>query len=180
MVKNWGKQVLHEGQENAPSLPLCFLMMLLDLSQLELSTHQVQYYGFREFLPAKLLATGMQPPNNADMGFQEVSIMWDHLMAKISRMMIDSPYDEARSKVVAASVQLRVFQITWTTTRRGRRSFWAACRHASRESRWQSMMRQSFFRSCSVIVGCVWKPSHKIALTIKLHPAPIFCASHEF
>lgn len=48
-------------------------------------------------------------------------------------------------------------QTTWTTTRRGRRSFWAACKHASSESRWQSITRQSFFLSCSVIVGCIWQ-----------------------
>lgn len=38
---------------------------------------------------------------------------------------------------------------TWTTTRRGRRSFCAACMQASMESFWQSMTRQRRFLSCS-------------------------------
>jgi hypothetical protein len=45
---------------------------------------------------------------------------------------------------------------TWTTVRSGRRSFWAACMHASIDSLWQSNTRQSFFLSCSVNPGCAW------------------------
>ncbi len=48
---------------------------------------------------------------------------------------------------------------TWTTVRSGRRSFWAACMHASIDSLWQSNTRQSFFLSCSVNPGCAWNQS---------------------
>jgi hypothetical protein len=43
--------------------------------------------------------------------------------------------------------------LTWITIRRGSRSFSAACIQASRDNLWQSIIRHSFFRSCSAIPG---------------------------
>lgn len=57
--------------------------------------------------------------------------------------------------------------LTWITTRRGSRSFSAACIQASRDNLWQSIIRHSLFRSCSEIPGWACNPCESSKLERK-------------
>lgn len=56
---------------------------------------------------------------------------------------------------------------TWTITRRGSLSFWAACVLASRESFWQFISRQICSLSESVSQGCAWNWEKHQCFTLK-------------